>query len=30
MGFKPNDLWIRAAVLQQLSYEDPYIGNRPI
>ena len=29
-GFKPMAIFVRAAVLYQLSYEDPYIGSRPI
>ena len=27
---RTNDLCVSAAVLYQLSYEDPYVGNRPI
>ena len=29
-GIQTHGLCVRAAVLYQLSYEDPYIGSRPI
>ena len=29
-GIRTHGLWVSAAVLYQLSYEDPYIGSRPI